>query len=179
MYTPTKWVSGKNQSVERNMEAGYVLHKTGLQESKGKNKNHTCWVLCSTRTPQKITKFFGLRVSASVISSGVLVEQRISLDVFFGIEYESKYKIIYFSKMLLIFSFAKCPPFSSCFLAATKQLYEWYFLSVCPSHLFHYIFPSSYHHETFRAYYQWPTWSPSKRSRSEAKSQGHRGQNPT
>ena len=38
------------------------------------------------------------------------------------------------------------------FLAATKQLYEWYFpsvrLSVC--HTFLSMFPSSYHHEIFR-----------------------------
>ena len=49
------------------------------------------------------------------------------------------------------------------FLAATKQLYKWYFpsvcLSICPSvrHTFLTMFPSSYHHETFRSYYQWPT----------------------
>ena len=45
------------------------------------------------------------------------------------------------------------------FLAATKQLYKWYFPSVCPSvrHTFLTMFPSSYHHETFRSYYQWPT----------------------
>ena len=52
------------------------------------------------------------------------------------------------------------------FLAATKQLYKWYFpsvrLSVCPSvclsvcHTFLTMFPSSYHHEIFRSYYQWP-----------------------
>ena len=55
------------------------------------------------------------------------------------------------------------------FLAATKQLYKWYFpsvrLSVCPSvclsvclsvcHTFLTMFPSSYHHEIFRSYYQW------------------------
>ena len=54
------------------------------------------------------------------------------------------------------------------FLAATKQLYKWYFpsvrLSVCPSvrpsvrpsvcHTFLTMFPSSYHHEIFRSYYQ-------------------------
>ena len=51
------------------------------------------------------------------------------------------------------------------FLAATKQLYKWYFPSVCPSvrlsvcpsvcHTFLTMFPSSYHHEIFRSYYQW------------------------
>ena len=55
------------------------------------------------------------------------------------------------------------------FLAATKQLYKWYFpsvspsvrLSVCPSvrlsvcHTFLTMFPSWYHHEIFRSYYQW------------------------
>ena len=53
--------------------------------------------------------------------------------------------------------------FDSKFLAATKQLYKWYFpsvrLSVCPSvrHTFLTMFPSSDHHEIFRSYYQWPT----------------------
>ena len=48
------------------------------------------------------------------------------------------------------------------FLAATKQLYKWYFpsvcLPVCPSvcHTFLTMFPSSYHHEIVRSYYQWP-----------------------
>ena len=52
-------------------------------------------------------------------------------------------------------------------LAATKQLYKWYFpsvrLSVC--HTFLTMFPSSYHHEIFRSYYQWPKWGPCKRSK--------------
>ena len=44
------------------------------------------------------------------------------------------------------------------FLAATKQLYKWYFPSVRPSvcHTFLTMFPSPYHHEIFRSYYQWP-----------------------
>ena len=52
------------------------------------------------------------------------------------------------------------------FLAATKQLYEWYFLSVCPSvrlsvclsvcHTFLTMLPSSYHHEIFRSYHIGP-----------------------
>ena len=65
------------------------------------------------------------------------------------------------------------------FLAATKQLYEWFSPFVCPSvRLSHLLtmFPSSYHHEI---YYQWQKWCPCKRSRSEVKGQGHRGQNPT
>ena len=41
------------------------------------------------------------------------------------------------------------------FLAATKQLYKWYFPFV--RHTFLTMFPSSYHHEIFRSYYQWPT----------------------
>ena len=71
------------------------------------------------------------------------------------------------------------------FLAATKQLYKWYFpsvcLSVCPSvcHTFFTMFPSSYHHEIFRSYYHGQEWCPCKRSRSEVKGQGHRGQHPT
>ena len=52
------------------------------------------------------------------------------------------------------------------FLAATKQLYEWYFLSVCLSvcpsvrlsvrHTFLTMFPSSYRHEIFRSYHHGP-----------------------
>ena len=74
-------------------------------------------------------------------------------------------------------------------LAATKQLYKWYFPSVRPSvclsvrpsvrHTFLTMFPSSNHHEFFRSYYQWQKWRPCKRSRSEVKGQGHRGHNPT
>ena len=55
--------------------------------------------------------------------------------------------------------------FQCIFLAATKQLYKWYFPSVCPSvrlsvcpsfcHTFLTMFPSSYHYEIFRSYYQW------------------------
>ena len=63
----------------------------------------------------------------------------------------------------------------SLFLAATKQLYEWFSLSVHPSvclsvrHTFLTMFPSSYHHEIFRRYYQWQKWRPCKRSRSKVK----------
>ena len=78
------------------------------------------------------------------------------------------------------------------FLAATKQLYEWFSPSVRPSvrpsvclsvrpsvcHTFLTMFPSSYHHEIFRSYYQWQKWRPCKRSRSEVKGQGHRGHDP-
>ena len=66
------------------------------------------------------------------------------------------------------------------FLAATKQLYEWYFLSICPSlrpsvhlsarHTFLTMFPSSYHHEIFRSYYQFTN----DRSDVHAKGQGQR-----
>ena len=48
-------------------------------------------------------------------------------------------------------------------------------LSVC--HTFLTMFPSSYHHQIFRSYYQWQKWRPCKRS--EVKGQGHRGHNPT
>ena len=64
-------------------------------------------------------------------------------------------------------------------LAATKQLYEWFSpsvrLSVCTSvrlcvrHTFLTMFPSSYHPEIFRSYYQWQKWCPCKRSRSKVK----------
>ena len=65
------------------------------------------------------------------------------------------------------------------FLAATKQLYKWYFPSVCLSvrpsvclsvcHTFFTMFPSSYHHEIFRSYYHGQKWCPRKRSRSKVK----------
>ena len=59
------------------------------------------------------------------------------------------------------------------FLAATKQLYEWFSPSVRPSvclsvrHTFLTMFPSSYHHEIFRSYYH-------DRSDVHAKGQGQR-----
>ena len=66
-----------------------------------------------------------------------------------------------------IFRIFHVTPWTQHFLAATKQLYKWYFPSVCPSvhlsvcpsvrHTFLTMFPSSYHHEIFRSYYQWPT----------------------
>ena len=65
------------------------------------------------------------------------------------------------------------------FLAATKQLYEWFSPSVCLSvhlsvcqsvrHTFLTMFPSWYHHEIFRSYYQWQKWRPCKRSWSKVK----------
>ena len=51
------------------------------------------------------------------------------------------------------------PGFVGHFLTATKQLYEWFNPSVCPSirpsvgHNFFNTLPSSYHHEIFRIYY--------------------------
>ena len=53
------------------------------------------------------------------------------------------------------------------FLAATKQLYEWFNPSVC--HTLFTIFPWSHHHEIFNSYYQWQKWGPCKRSKSEVK----------
>ena len=81
---------------------------------------------------------------------------------------------------------AQCEnPYQIFYLAATKQLYDWFSPSVCLSvrpsvrHTFFTMFPSSYHHEIFRSSYQWQKWLPCKRSRSEVKGQGHRGQHPT
>ena len=53
----------------------------------------------------------------------------------------------------------------------------WMVQSVRPSvrHTFLTMFPSLYHHEIFRSYYQWQKWRPCKKSRSEVKGQGHRG----
>ena len=61
------------------------------------------------------------------------------------------------------------------FLAATKQLYKWYFSSVRPSvrlsvcHTSLTMFPSSYHHDIFRSYYHGQKWCPCKRPRSKVK----------
>ena len=57
------------------------------------------------------------------------------------------------------------------FLAATRQLYEWFSPSVCNT--FFTMFPSSYHHVIFRSYDQWQMWLQCKRSRAEVKFQGH------
>ena len=72
----------------------------------------------------------------------------------------------------------------TCFLAVTKQLFDWFSPSVRPSvrlsvclsvcHTFFTMFPSLYHHEIFRIYYHGQKWCPCKRSRSEVKGQGHR-----
>ena len=61
-------------------------------------------------------------------------------------------------------------PIFSCDQAAL-----WMVQSVCPSarHTFLTMFPSLYHHEIFRLYYQWQKWHPCKRSKSEVKGPGH------
>ena len=64
--------------------------------------------------------------------------------------------------MLTIFRTDKFMAVVCWFLAGTKQLYEWYFLSVrlsiCLSicHTFLTMFPSSYHHEIFRSCHHGP-----------------------
>ena len=75
----------------------------------------------------------------------------------------------------VIFIFSVYTPWANLlpelFSAATKQLYEWSSPSLCLSvcHTFLTMFPSSYHHEIFRSYYQWQKWRPCKRSRSKVK----------
>ena len=72
-----------------------------------------------------------------------------------------------------------------CQIFSCDQAALWMVQSVCLSvrpsvrHTFLTMFPSSYHHEIFRSYYQWQKWRPCKRSRSEVKGQGQRGQYPT
>ena len=65
---------------------------------------------------------------------------------------------------------ATCTHIFSCDQAAI-WLVQSVCLSVRPSvcHTFFTMFPSSYHHEIFRSYYQWQKWRPCKRSRSEVK----------
>ena len=78
-----------------------------------------------------------------------------------------------------------------CIFVSNKAFWSWSWktgsvrLSVRPSvclsvcHTFFTVFPLSYHHEIFRSYYHGQKWCPCKRSRSEVKGQGHRGQHPT
>ena len=87
--------------------------------------------------------------------------------------------VIVFCILYLACIFAVTWTPSHSFLTATKQLYEWFIpsvrLSVRPSvrlsvcHTFLTMFPSSYHHDIFRSYYQWQKWRPCKRSRSKVK----------
>ena len=78
----------------------------------------------------------------------------------------------YFDTTYLVF-YNTSPP--RMFLAATKQLNDWFSPSVCPSvrlsvcDTFLTMFPSSYHHEIFRSWYQWQMWRPCKSSRSKVK----------
>ena len=75
-------------------------------------------------------------------------------------------KMVPLSRWHIQINFPVCNCFIILFLAVTKQLYKWYFPSVCLSvrlsvclsvcHTFSTMFPSSYHHEIFRSYYQWP-----------------------
>ena len=60
------------------------------------------------------------------------------------------------------------------YLTATKQLYKWYFPSVCPSvrHTFLTMFPSSYHHEILVFY----VFITNDQSKVHEKDQGQRSQ---
>ena len=56
-------------------------------------------------------------------------------------------------------------------LISCDQAALWMVFSIRLSirHTFLIIFPSSYHHEIFRGYFQWPKWGSCKRSRSKVK----------
>ena len=62
-----------------------------------------------------------------------------------------------------------------CVIFSCDQAALWMVQSVRPSvclsvrHTFLTLFPSLYHHEIFRSYYQWQKWRPCKRSRSKVK----------
>ena len=97
-------------------------------------------------------------------------------------------------RSLLIFSDVafKMAAWRPYWIFSCDQAALWMVQSVCPSvrpsvclsvrpsvcHTFLTMFPSSYHHEIFRSYYQRQKWRPCKRSRSEVKGQGHRGHDP-
>ena len=66
-----------------------------------------------------------------------------------------------------------------CFSCDQAALWMVFSVRLSVRHTFLTMLPSSYHHEIFGSYYQWPEWGRCKRSRSEVKGQGHRGKNPT
>ena len=150
----------------------YGWHSIRLNQHKGRNS----WLECNRSAFPAIYKYnFCLAVIYFVMKycrkhNGTLLVNTLMLN-----------KVLPFHKQHFQMHFL------SIFLAAIScdQAAIWLVqsvrLSVRPSvrHTFFTMFPSSYHHEIFRSYYQWQKWRPCKRSRSEVKGQGHRGQHPT
>ena len=145
-------------------------------------------LLASTGNNTILSKFLVMYISGDLGSEGMFLAK-------FGptlIKNELKPFAIFSLLFVILLFIWKREHEGVFFLAATKQLYEWFSpsvrlsvrLSVCLSvrpsvcHTFLTMFPSSYHHEIFRSYYQWQKWRPCKRSRSEVKGQGHRGHDP-
>ena len=52
-------------------------------------------------------------------------------------------------------------------------------ISVFVSHTIFTMFPSTYHHEIFKSFYQWQGWWSTQKVKVRVNGQGHRGQNPT
>ena len=89
----------------------------------------------------------------------------------------ARYFIITFNKIRrevqfrffgIYYVFQVIPGFSDTIFSC-DQAALWMVQSVCLSvhHTFLTMFPSSYHPEIFRSYYQWQKWCPCKRSRSK------------
>ena len=148
------------------------------------------WVLCLTSCNQSRIQELsdGYTVGSSVVPSGVVLlvwggllhlSHCVVVSLVSGLLCLCLRKSSLHCNLVFIWAIFRCHvmlPFFSCDQAAL-----WMVFSVCPSvcHTFFTMFPSSYRHEIFRSYYQWLKWCPCKRSRSEVKGQGHRGNNPT
>ena len=104
---------------------------------------------------------------------GVLPHAIVKLCIFLPLSWRTKRKV-----RRGIFYFFSCDQAAIWLVQSVRPSVR---LSVCLSvrHTFFTMFPSSYHHEIFRSYYHGQKWCPCKRSRSQVKGQGHRGQHPT
>ena len=160
----------------------------GLQLNHVSKRGHCvvcdCWVICADFCPRP--SLDGMALSLSVLSVGPSI--RLTILTL----YKSQYIITFIhiwctpwlyherkscwfglghgilltrwrrDKMADIFQATFPNAFSWIKFFSCKKLYEWYFLSVCPSvrpsvcHTFLTMLPSSHHHEIFRSYHQGP-----------------------
>ena len=88
-------------------------------------------------------------------------------------KYESNAIIFFQENTFRNYDTAKCVNYSYTYvyIFSCDQAAIWLVQSVRLSvrHTFFTMFPSSYHHEIFRSYYQWQKWRPCQRSRSKVK----------
>ena len=78
IYNATKWITGENPKVERNMNAGlFSPWDYKFKKSQNNNEKPICSVFCFTRTLSKVAQGFCLRDFY-----GVLVERNTSFGAF-------------------------------------------------------------------------------------------------